>query len=341
MTELPPFNNPPPRPAVGSMEASQTDSSAVASPTAPTVLETPPAPKRWQGLQVLLAWSLRWGLLGLGVVGAWLFGILVAQFFPASNPEPPMQEVVARKTSRFFQKVGSLPAWWSGETQSTAPIAAPAPAATPPATPEATRPIALTDAQREQVTVELEAIDSELQTLRDRTSAIERQLGLPNIEISLDKRLDNANNRLTPPTEAPPTAANGATPTALQPTVGESPDPLFRVNAYRVTLPSDVLFAPGQDALQPNAQPLLDNILPDIARYSNATIVVGSYTDVETEGNTATELSYQQAIAVQRYLAQRVGDDSLHWVSVGYGNSTLGSTGGVQLSRRITIAITP
>ncbi|MGD1859567.1 MAG: OmpA family protein [Leptolyngbyaceae cyanobacterium] len=340
MTELPPFNNPPPRPTVGSVEAAQTDAAAVASPTAPTVLE-PPVPQRWQGLQLLLAWSLRWGLLGVSVVGAWLFGLLVAQFFPASNPEPPMQEVVARKTSRFFQKVGSLPAWWSGETQSAAPIAAPAPAA-PPTTPSAAAPpIALTDAQREQVTVELEAIDSDLQTLRDRTSAIERQLGLPNIEISLEERIDNANSRLTPPTAAPdPASTNNTAAPALQPTVGSSPDPLFQVNAYRVTLPSDVLFAPGQAILQPNAQPLLDNILPDIARHPDATILVGSYTDIATESNTPTELSYQQAIAVQRYLAQRTGDDSLRWVTVGYGSSYIGSTGSVQLSRRIAIAIT-
>ena len=123
--------------------------------------------------------------------------------------------------------------------------------------------------------------------------------------------------------------------------VGEPVDPLFQVNAYRVTLPSDVLFVPGQATLQPNAQPLLNNILPDVARYPDSTVVVGSYTDIETEGATPTDLSYQQAIAVQQYLAQSLGDETVHWVPVGYGNSAIGSTGGVQLSRRITLAIVP
>ncbi len=340
MTELPPFNSPPPRPGVTPIEPLPPE---LSSPTAPTVLE-PPEPSRWQGVRSLSAWVLRWSLLGVGVGGAWLFGVLVAEFFPANNPEPPLQEVVARKTSRFFQKVGSLPDWWAGDT-TLAPTALPisTPENAPPTTtPQATRPITLTDAQREQVTVELEAITGTLQSLRDRTSAVERQLGLPDGAISLEERIDNAASRLNPPTATPatPPSSDGAAP-ALQPTVGEPTDPLFQVNAYRVTLPSDVLFVPGQATLQVNAQPLLNNILPDVARYPNSTVVVGSYTDLETEGATPTDLSYQQAIAVQQYLAQSLGDETIHWVPVGYGNSTIGSTGGVQLSRRITIAIVP
>ncbi|MEM9502682.1 MAG: hypothetical protein AAGA01_01850, partial [Cyanobacteria bacterium P01_E01_bin.43] len=83
------------------------------------------------------------------------------------------------------------------------------------------------------------------------------------------------------------------------------------------------------------------SILQDVGRYPEATIIVGSYTDTETEDSTATELSYQQALAVQRYLSQRLGENTIHWVPVGYGNSTIGSTGGLQLSRRVTIAIVP
>jgi outer membrane protein OmpA-like peptidoglycan-associated protein len=216
-----------------------------------------------------------------------------------------------------------------------APDAASAPAPT-------TRPIALTDAQREQVSVELNAMQEDLQRLRDRASAVERQLGLPNIEIAIEERLDNAENRLSPPTEAPTSApASETTAPVLQPAAGDVPDPLFQVNAYRVTLPSDVLFTPGEAVLQANAQPLLDNILQDIGRYPDATIIVGSYTDTPLPDSTPTELSYQQALAVQRYLSQRLGDTDAHWVSVGYGNSNIGSTGGVQLSRRITIAIVP
>ncbi len=337
MTELPPFNSPPPRPGTPPVESAVPE---VSSPTAPTVLE-PPEPSRWQGMRSLSAWILRWALLGVGVGGAWCFGMLVAQFFPASNPEPPLVEVVTRRTSRFFQKVGSLPTWWAGETATS-------PAALPPSTTTGTatttpvpRPISLSEDQREQVSVELDAITNNLQTLRDRTSAVERQLALPDADLPLEERLDNAANRLNPPTAAAPANPQNANTSVLQPATGEPPDPLFQVNAYRVTLPSDVLFVPGQATLQPNAPTLLDSILPDVARYPDSTVVVGSYTDVETEGATPTDLSYQQAIAVQQYLAQRLGDDTVHWVPVGYGNSTLGSTGTVQLSRRITIAIVP
>ena len=339
MPELPPFNNPPPKPEV--IPAGETVLQPPAIAIDPVEESTPPA--RWQGVQSLSLWILRWALLGVGGGGAWLFGILVAQFFPAPNPDPPAQEIVTRRTSRFFQKVVRLPDWWSGDALNNGgatqtPQTPPAAAA--PATPTpATQPIALTDAQREQVEVELEAIETDLQQLQDRASAVERQLGLPNIEIALEDRIDNAASRLTPPTEgaqpAPPTAP------ALQPTVGEVPDPLFQVNALRVTLPSDVLFPPAEAILQTNARPLLDSILQDVGRYPEATIIVGSYTDTETEDSTATELSYQQALAVQRYLSQRLGENTIHWVPVGYGNSAIGSTGGLQLSRRVTIAIVP
>ncbi|MGD1927659.1 MAG: OmpA family protein [Leptolyngbyaceae cyanobacterium] len=339
MPELPPFNNPPPKPEV--IPAGETVLQPPAIATAP--IKEPPPPARWQGARSLSLWILRWALLGAGIGGAWLFGILVAQFFPAPNPGPPTQEIVTRRTSRFFQKVVRLPDWWAGDAlndggASTKPQTPQTPSA--PATPTpTTQPIALTDAQREQVEVELEAIETDLQQLQDRASAIERQLGLPNIAIALEERLNNATSRLTPATEttqpAPPTAP------ALQPTQGEVPDPLFQVNALRVTLPSDVLFPPADAILQTNARPLLDSILQDVGRYPEATIIVGSYTDTETEDSTATELSYQQALAVQRYLSQRLGENTIHWVPVGYGNSAIGSTGGLQLSRRVTIAIVP
>lgn len=337
MTELPPFNNPPPRPQYGPLE--EPSSEAVPPVAAPAA--EPPTESRWQGVRSLLEWVLRWALLGAGVGGAWLFGILVAQFFPAPNPDPPIQEVVTRKTGRFFQKVNRLPEWWAGDTPrpGATPIA-PVTETAPATSTQSTRPIVLTDEQREQVSIELEAIAGELQRLRDRTSAVEQQLGLPSIELSLEERIDNATNRLSPPTEATQPPPPAVTPD-LQTTPGIAPDPLFQVNAYRVTLPSDVLFAPGEAILQANAQPLLDNILQDVGSYPDSTIVVGSYTDVDAEDTTPTELSYQQALAVQRYFDQRLGNDTIHWVTVGYGNSNIGSTGGVQLSRRITIAIVP
>ncbi|MGF1458994.1 MAG: OmpA family protein [Leptolyngbyaceae cyanobacterium] len=332
MTDLPPFNTPPPRPGV--------PPPGPAAPE-PSVSEArpPEPPRRGQPLRTVSLWGLRWALLGVGIGGAWLLGVLVAQFFPATNPEPPLQEIVSRKTSRFWQKLVRLPEWWAGDAP--LPVTGPSPAVDPPpATTSSPPPIALTEAQREQVDVELEAIAADLQGLRDRASAVERQLGLPNIDRPLADRVDDARDRLSPPT-ATALPAPDPTPSALQPATGEVRDPLFQVSTDRVTLPSDILFAPAGSALQPDAQPLLESLLPELSRYPNATIVVGSYTDIATEQTTPTELSYQQAIAVQQYLSQRLGEDSVHWVTVGYGNSNIGSTGGVQLSRRVTITIAP
>lgn len=337
MTELPPFNNPPPRPTMRSLE------NPLPGPTTSPAATAPPQETgdRWEGMRSLLAWILRWALLGAGVGGAWLFGILVAQFFPDPTPAAPTQEIVSRKASRFVQKVRRLPDWWAGDTLTPqTPSRLPAPSSEPAPTIAPARPIALSDAEREQVSVELEAIAQEIQQLRDRTSAVERQLGLSEAEISLEDRIENATNRLFPPTEAPPPDSETASTSGLRAS-DQVPDPLFQVNAYRVTLPSDVLFDPNQAILQTDAQPLLDSILQELARYSDAKILVGSYTDFEPEGSTSTELSYQQAMAVQRYLSQRLGDETIHWVTVGYGNSDIGSTGGVQLSRRITLAIVP
>lgn len=334
MPELPPFNNPPPQTEIGPI------GERIPQDTSSSVEMVPEQTDRWQGMRSLLAWILRWLLLGAGVSGAWLFGLLVAQFFPAPNPSPPVQEVVSRRTNRFFQKVGRLPEWWSGESLSRGSSQTPVRLADPtlPASPPS-RPITLTDSEQEQVSVELEAISETARQLRDRTSAVERQLGLPTLDRPLEERITNASNRLSPPTEARQESVSSAP--ALQPASANAIDPLFHLHTYRVTLPSDVLFTSGEAVLQSNAQPLLDNILQDIGRYQDATVVVGSYTNAETERTTSTELSYQQAIEIQRYLSQRLGNDSLHWVSVGYGNSGLGSTGGVQLSRRITIEIVP
>ena len=338
MTELPPFSNPPPdNPELAPI------GDALPPPTESSHKD--PGTGRWQGVRSLFAWIFRWALLGVGVGGVWFLGVLVAQFFPAPSPTPPLQEVVTRRTNRFIQKVRRLPSWWAGDTfRPRAPTALPRLPVEPTTPAPTTRPITLSETDREQVEIELAAIQEDLQRLRDRTSAVETQLGLPSLERPLEDRLGGVENRLSPPTEtaqgaeiAPSTASETASDTPSAP----PSDPLFQVEAYRVTLPGDVLFSPGQATLQTNAQPLLDSFLLDVGRYQGATILVGSYTDLQSGEGTAAELSYQQAIAVQQYLSQRLGNDSYHWVTVGYGNTSVGVTGSAPLSRRVTIAIVP
>ncbi|MEM9007622.1 MAG: OmpA family protein [Cyanobacteria bacterium P01_F01_bin.86] len=332
MAELPPFENSPSRPEA--VPIGDTLSFRV-EPTEPRQTD------RWRGTRILFAWLFRCALLGVGVGGAWFLGMLVAEFLPSSATAPPLQEVVVRRTNRVVQKVRRLPAWWRGDAlrPSIAPaVPRPATETSPPA--PAVRPITLSALEREQVAVELEAIQADLQQLRDRASAVETQLGLPDLDRSLAERLKSAENRLSPPTEG--SQAPVAPTTASPPTTPETPpDPLFQVEAYRVTLPSDILFDPGESILQPNSQSLLDSILQDVGQYPGATILVGCYSDIQVGNSTATDLSYQQAIAIQRYLAQRLGNDTYHWVAVGYGNTSLGTVGSTQLGRRVTIAIVP
>lgn len=342
MAELPPFKNPLKNPSPQADQPLQPAASPVGETLAPTesVRVESPRPSRWQGLASLSAWMLRWALLGIGVGSVWGLGIVVAQFFPAANPAPPLQEKVLRRIHRFVRKVRSFPSWWAGDVRQgerSALLPPPQPAVNAP--PVDVPPVALSDEAREQVTVELAAVRAGLQQLRDRTSALETQLGLPALDKPLEERLSSVTNRLSPPAELPPaTASEPAQPAAPPRPISE---PLFRVDAYRVTLPGDVMFTPGETFLQTAAQPLLDTILLDIGRYPGATVLVGSYTDLELEAATPAEVSHQQAIAVQNYLSQRLGDESYHWVTVGYGNSFIGITGGSLLNRRVVIAIVP
>lgn len=345
MPELPPFHNPPPR-SDGVPEEASDQPSASATPAPPVA--APDKPDRWRRPRSLIAWLIRWALLGGGVCGAWLVGVLVAQFAPASDPAPPVQEILVRRTQQVVQKVRRFPAWWSGDDRRPGGSAAVLPGSLPETAPSLVAPPPdLSADQRDQVMAELEALQTEVQQLRDRTSALEQQLEIPPLEQSLERRLGTVANRLNPPEIAaqptPETPSEGTPdPPESAPATGRpAPDPLFEIDAYRVTLPSDVLFVPGDGALQANAEPLLDSILLDIGQYPGATILVSSHTDIEADEMTPTELSYQQALAVQRYLSQRLGETPYHWVTVGYGTTELGGPGGRPLNRRLAIAIVP
>jgi outer membrane protein OmpA-like peptidoglycan-associated protein len=304
----------------------------------------PAATGRWQGPKVLLVWALRWAGLGVGVSAAWLVGMVMGQFFPGQATEPPLQELVVRRTQRVSQKLGRLPQWWVGDELRPATPAAPVLSEPAPEV-AAPRPVNLTPEQREQITTELEAIQGDLQRLRDRASALEVQLGLPTLSEPLATRLATVSSRLSPETDVPVNPVAPLSPTAEDATVSPAPaipiHPLLQVDAYRVTLPSDLLFTGGEAILQPTATQLLDSILADVGRYPGATILVGSYSDRGSDSEAVVALSFQQAIAVQRYLSERLGEDQYHWLTVGYGNSGLGNPSTTPLTRRIAIAIVP
>ncbi len=339
MAELPPLDNSlPPLETVPSTGDS------------PALAAQPPAEKENRGkmpiAKGLLTWVFRWMLLGAGVSSAWVLGLVVAQFFPANSANPPIQEIVLRQGQRTSQKFRRLPQWWSGNRFGTQGGSTAAPLLREPISPSTTpRPIALSEPQREQITVELAAIEEELRRLGDRTSALETQLGMLSPSEPVEQRLETVSSRLNPPTE--PVAENPennnaastpAAPLAPNPT---PTDPLFDVNAYRVTLPGDLLFAPGEAILQSTAQQWLETILSDVGRYPGATILVGSHTDAEPNADQIVDISFQQAMAVQRYLTERLGEEQYHWVAIGYGDSALSESRSEQPQNWVTIAIVP
>lgn len=338
MAELPPLDNSfPPLETVPSTG----DSAAIAA--------QPQAEKGPSGqmsmVKGLLAWVLRWMLLGAGVSGAWVFGLVLAQFFPAQNSNPPLQEIVLRHGQRTSQKLRRLPQWWSGDRFDTQGNASTAPFVREPASPNtAPRPIALSEPQREQITVELAAIEAELQQLGDRASALETQLGLLSPSEPVEQRLETVASRLNPPTDPVADDSNPESAEPAAPAIAPNPiptDPLFDVDAYRVTLPGDLLFAPGEAILQSTAQQWLETILSDVGRYPGATILVGSHSDAEPNADPIVDISFQQAMAVQRYLTARLGEEQYHWVTVGYGDSALSEHSSEQPQSWVTIAIVP
>lgn len=304
-------------------------------------------PQRWQRPRQYLGWTLRWLGLGVGVGVMWIAGVGVAQLVPSRAEGIPLQEGVLRQTQRMQQRLRRLPDWWAGDMPAAAPVSLePSSGVGSPGGGEASAPaIDLTAAQTDQIETELVAIQGELQRLRDRASALEVQMGLPSLSEPLEVRLARVAGQLAPGTaaeeSAPPTAEDRAAEESPGTTAIAPPAPPPAIPSYRVTLPSDILFPPGETVLQGNAAPLLDSILGDVSRYPGAIILVGSYTDGAGDGDEQAALTFQQAIAVQRYLADRLGDEEYRWIAVGYGNNALGTGGGSTLPRRIAIAIVP
>jgi outer membrane protein OmpA-like peptidoglycan-associated protein len=334
MAELPPFDN-----SLPPLETVAVPSDSTTSAVPPQVKQTPKG--KLPLAKGLMIWVWRWLLLGTGVSAAWILGLLTAQFFPAPNTNPPLQEIVLRQGQRHSQKLRRLPQWWSGESFGDSDSQTTVPLVRDPISPStAPRPIALSDPQREQITVELGAIQADLQRLRDRTSALETQLGLLSPSEPVEQRLETVANRLDPPTD-PVADTNGASPPAAAAPNPTPTNPLFEVEAYRVTLPGDLLFAPGETILQSTAQQWLETILSDVGRYPGATILVGSHSDAEPNEDQIVDVSFQQAMAVQRYLTERLGEEQYHWVAVGYGDSALSERRSDQPQSWVTIAIVP
>lgn len=317
-----------------------------------TRAQTAPTAPATGRVRSLLTFIFRLLLLGVSSSGAWLAGVAVAKFYyPAQSPEPPLQEIVLRRSSHLIRQIQRLPDRWNQSSPSpqTPDPSSSSPGSAPPSQTVASNPNpprSLTAAEQQQVKQTLTRLATDLQDLSDRTTALETQLGQTASNSPVESRLQSLNQQLSSQTDST-TAGNAANPAAdpsLNPsswTVDSSPN---TGPTLKVTLPSDLLFEDNQEQLKAEASRILDRIIPDLAKYPSATILIGCHTDNQSEFDISRELTFQQAIAIERRLAQTLGQTH-HLVPVGYGQTQpLASNNTVidrQRNRRIEITIAP
>ncbi|MGP1384115.1 MAG: OmpA family protein [Thainema sp.] len=337
-------------------------------------------------LRSFVSFWLRLLLLGVGSGAAWLLGVAIAQFYPAQNPEPPLQEIVMRQTSAVVNDITSLPQRWGQETSTTTintdlselPVStdsttqAEQTSPVPDSSATNLEPLNLDPQAQEQAEAELSAIRTELEGLQNRMAALETDVGQEESQAELAARIDQLSRRLNPETattteqrsepvtpgaESPPSTTSPSTSreandnNAIAPTPSTPTDPIDQdINAaipasdtLKITLPSDVLFA-NETQLNQATRPILDSIIRDLQNYPGATIHVSGHTDNQIEAATRKTVSFQQAKAVQSYLAERLGDQ-YRWVTVGYGSlrSQVPNDSDLnrQRNRRIEVTIYP
>ncbi|MBD2106939.1 OmpA family protein [Nodosilinea sp. FACHB-13] len=319
----------------------------------------PPAPKSrpWAGLHALWTLVVRLIILGAGVSVGWLVGMLVAQAMPSRNPDPPLTEAALRQGNQTQRKLRQLPSWWQGDgpvdgvVDEVAPAMefSPSAASGVTAAPEAAPPIP--EAERDRIQTNLTALRQELTRLNTRLTELETSLGAPTAG-TLEARLQRLDQRLgadggasdapeaaaeTPAVEPSPEAETGAR-VAYQ-------EPRFALVRDRVVLPSALLFRPGSSILTPSGQQLLDSIAADLSRYGAATLLVGSHTDGASSPDLASQLTLQQAVAVQQYLSPQLEGGGIRWVPVGYGQTRPTAVGTTpadqQRNQRVEIGIVP
>ncbi len=331
-----PSNIPPVPPSASAPEANQTpELNLDAQPRQP--------PSLLSGLHALWTLLVRAVVLGAGISIGWLAGVLVAQFWPSPNPEPPLQERLMRRSEATLNKIRQLPQWWQGtEAEIALPSANPAsPDAASPAPPPDRPP--LSEAEQQQLTAELTTLQQDFNSLETRLTQLEAQVGQP-ATGSLESRLQQLEGAASPASPAP---AAAPAPSISDNLGSNAPapyqEPVFPVVSDRIVLPSALLFEPEGSLLTPSGQQLLDSIVPDLRRYGPVTLLVGSHTDGAMNAEAARQLTFQQALAVQQHLEPQLADVGLRWVTLGYGKTrpvVVGDApGNQQRNQRLEIGI--
>lgn len=275
---------------------------AVGTETAPVVA----VPKLWekQPYRAIAYLSATVGTL----VAAWLLGLLAARIVPGTISRPPLQESVLRKSNRLASKLWHLPQMWQTPTAETRIEAIPLPETGP-----LLEPVALPPLDRQPIIDELNAVETELLSLDRRIQTLEKRLGKPPYQgTDIESRINGLRGAVDPPvrTEA---ASSEYKPTPRDPQAA-----LLSVAKYKIVLPSDALFAPGDSVLKDSE--LLNQILDQLVNYPEATVIIRSYSDEVGEALAAREYTLAQAMELSEYLARSL-PQGYRWVTIGGGQT--------------------
>lgn len=299
------------------------------SPTTSTPDElTKPVPQSSSsGLRSLLVLIYRLLLLGVGSGLAAIVGVAIAELYPAQTPEPPLVERLMQSSRSLLTNLRQLPDTWNGRSEPSPSPSVIAPSPQPaPATPS------LTDTERQQLQAELTQLQAELQTLTESSTE-----PLAARVEELQKRIQSIQERLTTFTAAP--ASPPAEPIKITPS-----NPQAGSNQLMVTLPSDALFNADQRTLRTETTTILDSIVGDLQRYPDATIQVSAHIDQQGSAEEDRSRTFEQAKAIQRYLAGKLGEN-VHWVTIGHGHSRPLAANDTpenrQRNRRVELTIDP
>jgi outer membrane protein OmpA-like peptidoglycan-associated protein len=331
-------NQPQPDPRVVSSESDALDDlahEAVAHPgqTPPPAAPGRTAPPRHPVVAIAaFIWVtlFRLGLLTAGVGLGWIAGVALGHYSPGNIQDPPIQELALRRGNAVWQRLRQVRQIWQTPESRTPPILA------EPLPELDTSPPALDLDEADQVAAEttLSQLQTDLEQLRDRTAALEADLGQSPAGSTVESRLSTLERQLqaeAAPESASPSVDPDALPTPpTEPPSATTPSPaaasanLPSIRPLRITLPADALFEPGGASFTANADTILFAVASDLAQYPGANILIGGHTDDDVEAEdedqatAARSLSFNQAKALQNYLSQLLGEDYA-WVTIGYG----------------------
>jgi outer membrane protein OmpA-like peptidoglycan-associated protein len=269
----------------------------------------------------LLVLIFRLLLLGVGGGLALILGIVLANFYPSSNPEKPL---LLKALERFEKRMpAAIP--------KASPTLVPVPTNDPPQ---------LTPVQKQQAQAQLTQLQAQLKAVSDGVATLETQLGISRANEPLEARVQAIALQLQgepPPKTNALSLLNGSTNQ-----LASASESLFQADKLKVTLPSDVLFDQSNSILRPEAGVILDKIVADLRNYPSSTIRITAHTDASREADDNRELSFSRAQAVVQYLSSALGKQ-YRWLIVGYGDTyplvANDTASNQQRNRRVEIAV--